>query len=279
MRSSFPGSAMFLRLTFLALACFAGAATPAQSADMDKTLHVAFGPPKPIRSASGQRHLFVRRHQRDLRFAVRLRLFRAAGAHRAQHRRHAAGDHRRRATYTIKSNPGSISPRTRLCKGKRRELTADDYVYSIKRVFDPKVRSYWLYFFEGKLVGLDERCLRAQERHPRLRRQDRGTAGDRPVHAADPVQAAELRVRVVARESAAGCRGARSRGSVQGWLQSRDGKSGGHRALPPERVDARTAHPARSQPGLPRSPVSGAAPAARRPMRRSPRASSVASFP
>ncbi len=59
-------------------------------------------------------------------------------------------------TYTIKVKPGIYFSSDPAFKGKRRELTADDYVYSIKRVFDPKVRSYWLYFFEGNLIGLDE---------------------------------------------------------------------------------------------------------------------------
>jgi ABC-type transport system substrate-binding protein len=38
--------------------------------------------------------------------------------------------------------------------GRKRELTADDYVYSIKRNLDPRVRSYYLYVFENRLVGL-----------------------------------------------------------------------------------------------------------------------------
>ena len=40
--------------------------------------------------------------------------------------------------------------------GKRRELTADDYVYSWKRLLDPKVRSPNYSILENKLVGGDE---------------------------------------------------------------------------------------------------------------------------
>ena len=58
-------------------------------------------------------------------------------------------------TYTIKVRPGIYFAADPAFKGKKRELTAEDYVYSIKRVFDPKVRSYWLYLFENNLVGLD----------------------------------------------------------------------------------------------------------------------------
>ena len=39
--------------------------------------------------------------------------------------------------------------------GKKRELTADDYVYSWKRLLDPKVRSPNYSIFESKLVGGD----------------------------------------------------------------------------------------------------------------------------
>ena len=40
--------------------------------------------------------------------------------------------------------------------GKRRELTADDYIYSFKRLLDPRVRSPNLGLFENKLVGGNE---------------------------------------------------------------------------------------------------------------------------
>jgi oligopeptide transport system substrate-binding protein len=59
-------------------------------------------------------------------------------------------------TYTIRVKPGIYFASDPAFRGKRRELTAEDYVYSIKRIFDPKVRSYWIYVFEGNLVGLDD---------------------------------------------------------------------------------------------------------------------------
>ena len=58
-------------------------------------------------------------------------------------------------TFTIKVKPGIFFAADPAFKGKRRELTAEDYVYSIKRIFDPKVRSYWVYVFEHNLVGID----------------------------------------------------------------------------------------------------------------------------
>lgn len=41
-------------------------------------------------------------------------------------------------------------------KGQARELTAADFVYSIKRLADPKLRSPWKFLVEGKIVGLDD---------------------------------------------------------------------------------------------------------------------------
>jgi ABC-type transport system substrate-binding protein len=65
-------------------------------------------------------------------------------------------------TYTIKVQPGIFFADDAAFGGKRRELTAGDYVYSLKRIFDPKVRSYWLYLFEHNLLGLDEVLERAR---------------------------------------------------------------------------------------------------------------------
>jgi ABC-type transport system substrate-binding protein len=39
---------------------------------------------------------------------------------------------------------------------QQRELVADDFVYSFKRLLDPKVRSPWAFLLEGKIVGLDD---------------------------------------------------------------------------------------------------------------------------
>jgi oligopeptide transport system substrate-binding protein len=48
-------------------------------------------------------------------------------------------------------------------KGKRRELIAEDYAYSIKRLMDPKNRSPWRFVVDGKIVGLDELSKRAEK--------------------------------------------------------------------------------------------------------------------
>src|SRR5262245_43619258 len=46
--------------------------------------------------------------------------------------------------------------------GRPRELTAADYAFSIRRFFDPKVKSPNLYLLEGKIAGLDAAGERAR---------------------------------------------------------------------------------------------------------------------
>src|SRR6185369_17744631 len=59
-------------------------------------------------------------------------------------------------TYTIRIKKGIYFTPDPAFGGKRRELTADDYIYSWKRLLDPKVRSPNYSIFENKLVGGDE---------------------------------------------------------------------------------------------------------------------------
>ena len=58
--------------------------------------------------------------------------------------------------YTMRVKPGIFFADDAAFKGARRELTAEDYVYSIKRLFDPRRKSPNLYLFEGQIVGMDE---------------------------------------------------------------------------------------------------------------------------
>lgn len=58
-------------------------------------------------------------------------------------------------TYTLTLRPGIHFADDAAFKGRRREVTAADYVYSIKRFLDPKNRSPYAFLFEGKIVGLD----------------------------------------------------------------------------------------------------------------------------
>ncbi|HET7135810.1 MAG TPA: ABC transporter substrate-binding protein, partial [Casimicrobiaceae bacterium] len=48
-------------------------------------------------------------------------------------------------------------------QGARRELTADDYVYAIKRILDPNMRSNSLQMVDGRFVGTDAVVAKAKE--------------------------------------------------------------------------------------------------------------------
>ena len=60
------------------------------------------------------------------------------------------------ATYTFRLKKGIHFTPDGAFKGVKRELTAADYAYSIRRFYDPKLRSPYLFFFEGKIIGADE---------------------------------------------------------------------------------------------------------------------------
>ncbi len=58
--------------------------------------------------------------------------------------------------YTMRVKPGIFFADDPAFQGKKRELVAEDYVYSIKRLFDPKKKSPNLYLLEGYIAGMDE---------------------------------------------------------------------------------------------------------------------------
>lgn len=64
-------------------------------------------------------------------------------------------------TYTFRLRKGIYFAPDPAFGGKRRELVAADYRYSILRFFDPKLKSPNLYLIEDKIVGLDEAGQRA----------------------------------------------------------------------------------------------------------------------
>jgi ABC-type transport system substrate-binding protein len=55
--------------------------------------------------------------------------------------------------YTFHLRPGIFFSPDPAFKGKPRELTAADYVYSLTRLYDPALKSPWLSLFEGKIAG------------------------------------------------------------------------------------------------------------------------------
>jgi ABC-type transport system substrate-binding protein len=56
-------------------------------------------------------------------------------------------------TYIFHLRPGIYFTPDPAFKGARREVTAADYVYSIKRLYDPTLKSPWSFLFENKLLG------------------------------------------------------------------------------------------------------------------------------
>ena len=72
--------------------------------------------------------------------------------------------------------------------GKKRELTARDYAYSLRRHFDPRWRSPWLFQFENKILGADE----AMERAKRTGKYDY----DAPIEGIEVVDRYTLRIRL-----------------------------------------------------------------------------------
>lgn len=67
-------------------------------------------------------------------------------------------------TYTFQVKRGIYFSPDPAFQGKRRELTAADYAYSIRRHFDPKYRSPSLWLFAGKILGADASRTEAQQK-------------------------------------------------------------------------------------------------------------------
>lgn len=57
--------------------------------------------------------------------------------------------------YTFKLKQGILFTDDIAFKGKPRELVAEDYIYSLKRLADPKLHSPWRYLVEGKILGMN----------------------------------------------------------------------------------------------------------------------------
>jgi len=93
-------------------------------------------------------------------------------------------------TYTFRIRRGVYFTPDPAFKGKRRELVANDYAYSLKRLVDPKVRSPYAFLVEGKIVGLDE-AVEAAKKNGRF-------DYDAPVAGLEVVDRHTLRIRLKA---------------------------------------------------------------------------------
>src|SRR5512145_2681594 len=70
-------------------------------------------------------------------------------------------------TWTIRIRPGIFFADDPAFKGRKRELTAHDYVFAWKRLLDPRMRSPYLWYLDGKLAGA-ERVLAAAKNAGKL---------------------------------------------------------------------------------------------------------------
>ena len=66
-------------------------------------------------------------------------------------------------TYTLKIKPGITFTDHPAFGGKKRELVAADFVYSLKRLIDPRLKAQWNFLLDGKLVGADTLVAEAKK--------------------------------------------------------------------------------------------------------------------
>ncbi|HEX8012873.1 MAG TPA: ABC transporter substrate-binding protein [Casimicrobiaceae bacterium] len=144
------------RRAFLAatLVSALGVAVPATAADMTKTIRTAFivaetgfdpQATSDLYSDSIQRAIFETLYGFDYLTRPYQRVPRTAAA------MPEITDGGR--TWTVKVKPGIYFADDPAFKGKKRELTAADYVYSWKRLLDPRIRSPFSWYVQGKIVG------------------------------------------------------------------------------------------------------------------------------
>lgn len=66
-------------------------------------------------------------------------------------------------TYTIRLQKGIYFAADPVFKGKKRELTSADYVYTFKRLLDPSLRSPNSWLLDGRILGIDTLLKQAQK--------------------------------------------------------------------------------------------------------------------
>ena len=66
-------------------------------------------------------------------------------------------------TYTIRLQKGIYFAADPVFKGKKRELTSADYVYTFKRLLDPSLRSPNSWLLDGRILGIDALLKQAQK--------------------------------------------------------------------------------------------------------------------
>jgi len=148
---------MAKRLLTLALAVGAVAvAFTAPAADMSKTLRTAFIAPETGFDPAATSDLYSDSIQRAIfdtlyGFEYLTRPYRRAPQTAAAMPQITDGGR----TWTIRVRPGIYFADDPAFKGRKRELVAADYVYSWKRLLDPRVRSPFAWYLQDKVVGAE----------------------------------------------------------------------------------------------------------------------------
>ena len=153
------------RLIGLAFAALAVTAAPlAGAADMSKTLRTAFIAPETgfdpaatsdLYSATVQRAIFETLYG----FEYLTRPYRRGPLTAAAMPEITDGGR----TWTMRVKRGIYFADDPVFKGRKRELVAADYVYSWKRLLDPRVRSPFAWYLQDKVVGADPVVEAAQK--------------------------------------------------------------------------------------------------------------------
>jgi len=150
---------LFLRVLarFIVMLAFATSGVAAPAADMTKVLHVAIIVPESgfdPQATSDLYSVYVIRQVFDAlyRYDFLARPYKVIPNTAAALPQISADG----LTWTIKVKPGIYFADDPAFKGKKRELVAADYVYSFKRLLDPKLRSYNVQILDRRLVGAKE---------------------------------------------------------------------------------------------------------------------------
>jgi oligopeptide transport system substrate-binding protein len=142
-----------IAIAVLAIASFITVGT-ARGADPNKVLHVAFVAPETGFDPQASNDLYSNYVNREMfdplyRYDYLARPFKVIPNTAAALPEISADG----TTWTIKVRPGIYFSDDPAFNGKKRELTAEDYVYAFKRLIDPKLRSNNAQILDDRLVG------------------------------------------------------------------------------------------------------------------------------
>jgi ABC-type oligopeptide transport system substrate-binding subunit len=158
------GSVRAAGLSLLLSAAMVLCSAPSHAADPNKVLHVAFVAPENGFDPQATADLYSNYVNREIfdplyKYDFLARPYKVVPNTAAALPEISADG----LTWTVKVKPGIYFSDDPAFKGKRRELTAADYVYSWKRLIDPKLRSFNVQIFDDRLVGAKDAIAAAKK--------------------------------------------------------------------------------------------------------------------